>query len=156
MSLVRLLAVAVAPLLLADVARGAPPQSAAVTASPRGAGVRPAALTLRLSYEMQCGYPGPGPVVVRFPTAEHVPASIPRPAVLVNGKPTSAVNVAGHVVSVALPPRPQVMCDSIGPGTLTLAFTRGAGLGNPARRGTYTVTAIRQASAFAARLAIGG
>ena len=150
------LAVAAAPLLLAGVARGAPPQqSAVVAASPSGAGVRPAALTLRLSYAMQCGYPGPGPVAVRLPAAERVPASIPRPAVLVDGKAPSAVRVAGHVVTVALPPRPQVMCDSIGPGTLTIAFTRAAGLGNPARAGSYTVEATRQAATFAARLAIG-
>ena len=55
---------------------------------------------------------------------------------------------------VALPPRPEVMCDVIGPGRLTIAFSRAAGLGNPAAAGSYTVTARRQAAAFAARFAI--
>jgi hypothetical protein len=146
-------AAAVAALLAGAAA--ALPQSATVAASPARAGARPAALTLRLSYEMQCSYPGPGPVVVRFPAAERVPARIAASAVLVNGKTAPSVGVAGRTVSVALPPRPQIMCDVIGPGTLTIAFTRAAGLGNPARAGSYVVTATRQGTSLAARLAIG-
>jgi hypothetical protein len=94
-------------------------------------------------------------VNVRFPAAATVPASIARSAVLVDGKAAPSVSVAGHTVSVALPPRPQVMCDAIGPGKLTIAFTHAARLGNPTRAGTYAVTATRQASTFVARLAIG-
>ena len=48
------------------------------------------------------------------------------------------------------------MCDVIGPGRLTIAFNRSAGLGNPARAGAYTISATRQAAAFSARIAIHG
>jgi hypothetical protein len=80
---------------------------------------------------MQCGYPGPGPVIVRFPAQEHVPPAIPVSDVLVDGKPAPGVRVSRGAVSVALAPRPQIICDVIGPGRLTIAFTRSAGLGNP-------------------------
>jgi hypothetical protein len=103
---------------------------------------------------MQCGYPGPGPVVVRLPAAAHVPPTIPRAAVLVDGRPATGVQVGGRTVGVGLPPRPQVMCDVIGPGKLTIEFTPAAGLGNPARPGTYSITARRGTSAFSARFTI--
>jgi hypothetical protein len=149
-----LVSIAVAA-LLADAALAAAPQSATVVASPSRAGARPAALTVRLSYEMQCGYPGPGPIVVRLPGGERVPAAIASSALLVNGKPAPGVHVAGRVVSVDLPSRPAIMCDVIGPGTATVVFTRAAALGNPPRAGSYAVTVTRQGSSVAARLAIG-
>jgi len=135
-------------------AQTAPAQTAAVQVSPAQAGARPVALTLRLGYEMQCGYPGPGPVVVQLPAAEMVPARIARTAVLVNGKSAPGVQVTGRAVMVALPPRPQVMCDVIGPGTLTVVFTRAAGLGNPSRAGNYTVTATRGTTPVRARFTV--
>jgi hypothetical protein len=141
--------------VLAGAASAAAPQSATVTVSPSRAGARPAALTVRLSYEMQCGYPGPGPIVVQLPAGERVPATIAPSALLVNGKPAPGVRVAGRTVSIDLPARPAIMCDVIGPGTATVVFTRAAGLGNPAGAGSYTVTVTRHGSSAAARLAIG-
>jgi hypothetical protein len=141
--------------LLAGATYAAAPHSATVTASPSGAGARPAALTVRLSYEMQCGYPGPGPIIVRLPAGERVPATIAPSALLVNGKPAPGVHVAGRAVSIDLPPRPAIMCDVIGPGTAKVVFTRAAGLGNPTRAGSYTVTVTRRGTSSAARLAIG-
>jgi hypothetical protein len=136
------------PAFLAGAAHAGLPQSASVTVSPGRAGARPAVTTLQLSYQMQCGYPGPGPVRVAFPAGEYVPAAIASTAVLVNGKPSSAVGVAGRTVTVDLPARPQIMCDVIGPGKLTIAFTLAAGLGNPLRAGTYAIVATRQTSRF--------
>ncbi len=130
------------------------PHAAAVLLSPQRAGARPVALTLQLSYEMQCGYPGPGPLRLALPLAEHVPAVIAPSAVLVDGKAAPAVRVAENVVTVGLPQPPQVMCDVIGPGRLTVELTRAAGLGNPARAGSYTLTATREGSPFSARFTI--
>jgi hypothetical protein len=141
--------------LLAGAASAAAPQSATATAAPSRAGARPAALTVRLSYQMQCGYPGPGPIVVRLPAGERVPATIVPSSLLVNGRPAPGVHVTGRAVSIELPSRPTIMCDVIGPGTATVVFTRAADLGNPARAGSYTVTVTRQGSSSAARLAIG-
>jgi len=129
------------------------PVGATVTASTRSAGAKNVTVTLILRYEMQCGSPGAGPVVVTLPAAEQVPASLPRRSVLVAGKP-GAVSLAGHRVSVALPKPPQILCDVLGPGTLPIVFTRAAGLGNPAQPGTYTFTAVRAKQRFSARLTI--
>ena len=137
-----------------SVAQTPPSETATVQVSPARVGARPVALTLTLGYEMQCGYPGPGPVVVQLPAAELVPARIARTAVLLDGKAAPGVQVAGHAISVALPPRPQVMCDVIGPGKLTITFTRAAGLGNPSRGGSYTVTATRGTTPVRARFSV--
>jgi hypothetical protein len=103
---------------------------------------------------MQCGYPGPGPINVRFPVAEHVPRAVAATAVLVDGKPAVGVRVSGQTVSVALAPPPQVMCMVIAPGRLTIGFTRAAGLGNPSRPGSYTVAATRGTTTFSAPFTI--
>jgi len=147
----------VAALLAAGAARtgGAVlPQSASVTLSSAQAGARPVVLTLVLGYEMQCGYPGPGPVTIDLPAAERVPAQLAPSQVLVDGKPAPSVAIAGHAVSVGLAPPPQVMCDVIGPGKLTIEFGRAAGLGNPSRPGVYTLEAARGSAAFTARFTI--
>lgn len=120
------------------------------------AAARPIDLSLQLGYEMQCGYPGPGPVVLRFPAAEHVPASISRASVLVDGKAAPSVHVVGRAVSVGLAPAPQIMCDVIGPGRLRIELTRAAGLGNPANGGTYLLDAARGRASFSARFSIRG
>lgn len=129
--------------------------SAAVALSSSAPGARPVALTLTLSYEMQCGYPGPGPVTVDLPATEHVSATLAPSRVLVDGLPAHSVAISGRVVTIGLAPPPQVMCMVIGMGRLTVLFTRSAGLGNPVRPGTYTVAATRATSRFAARFTIG-
>lgn len=128
--------------------------TATVMLSSARAGAEPVALTLELGYEMQCGYPGPGPVVITFPVAERVPAVLSRAEVLVGGHPAVSVGVSGHSVSVGLAPEPRVMCDVIGPGRLTVQFTSAAGLGNPSRPGSYTVEAARGSAFFSAAFTI--
>jgi hypothetical protein len=125
-----------------------------ITLSSIRAAARPVAATAVLGYEMQCGYPGPGPVVLELPAAEHVPASIRRSSVLVDGKAATSVRVSGHAVSVGLAPPPQIMCDVIGPGRLTIELTRAAGLGNPTRPGSYVLRVARGSTSFSARLTI--
>ena len=112
-------------------------------------------LTLKLRYDMTCGQPGAGKAVVTLPAADVVPHRIDGAAVLVNGEPSPAVSISGRDVSIAMPPkRPGVSCMSIGPGTLTLVLTRAAGLGNPAKAGTYAILARKNAAVFAASVAI--
>lgn len=130
-----------------------PPTTA--TLSSTKAGAKPVALTLKLHYEMICGQPGAGDAIVSLPAAADVPRTIDNAAVLVNGKPSPAVAVSGHDVSIAMPPkRPGVTCMVIGPGTLTLTLTRAAGIGNPASAGRYTIRVHRNKLAFATSVAI--
>src|SRR5579862_1372550 len=119
------------------------PHSLSLQLSSARAGARPVAVGFTLTYEMQCGYPGPGPVVLKLPASEHMPATIPAAAVLVDGKKAVSVHVESSSVTVALAPPPQVMCDVIGPGRLTIELTKTAALGNPARPGSYVVRASR-------------
>jgi len=113
------------------------------------------AVTVVLSYPMQCGYPGPGPVVVTFPSQERLPKRIPASAVLVGGHPAGAVSVSGRSVQVNwTSTKPQVMCDVIAEGALKLVFGRAAGLGNPLRVGGYTVRATKGIVAFSAPFTI--
>jgi hypothetical protein len=133
-----------------------PAPSIAILLSTPHAGARPVAVTLRLHYEMQCGWPGPGSLVIRFPAGMQLPARLPPGAVLVNGKAAYSAGAAGATrdVAVGLPKRPQVMCDSIGPGMLTVSFTRAARLGNPKAAGSYVLRATHGRDGFAGRLAI--
>lgn len=113
--------------------------SAVVHALPDTAGARPAALTVAVRTELQCGRPRPGTVLVRLPQAMHVPASIPRSAVHVGARTAASVSLAGHVAAIGVPRPAGLLCDSLAPGTLTVSFARAAGLGNPTRAGSYTV-----------------
>jgi len=113
-----------------------PPPSVTLVLSTNRAGARPVAITLRLRYDMQCGWPGPGPVTIQLPTTMSIPPAIPPSALLVDGKPAKHVGHSGHRVVLGLPPRPQILCDAIAPGTLTITFTRAADLGNPTTPGT--------------------
>jgi hypothetical protein len=109
----------------------------AVILSSHAAAARPVRLELRTTISMQCGWPGPEIDVV-FPSAERLPAAIPRSAVLVDGEPATAASRSGRTVSLALA-RPQVLCDVIGPAVVRVTFARAAGIGNPARPGAYRV-----------------
>ena len=95
-----------------------------------------------------------GPVVVVLPAAMLVPATIPRTAVLVRGRPAPSVHVSGHVITIGLPRPPLVICQSIGLGTLTVAFTRAAQIGNPMAPGAYAVRARVGGRTFTAALTI--
>jgi hypothetical protein len=131
----------------------APTMSVALS-SARG-GARPIVLTLRVHYEMQCSWPGPGSLQFRFP-AGMLPTRLPAGAVLVNGKAASTAtsSASPRDVAVGLPPRPQIMCDVIGPGTVTVVFTRAARIGNPKAPGSYLLRGSHAADRFTGRLAI--
>ena len=88
---------ALAPLV---VALGTP-TTLAVSASPSSHAAHPAALTLRATFELQCGRAGD--VTVGLPAAMGV-GKIPAAAVTVNGAHAAAVRVSKHVVQVTLPP----------------------------------------------------
>lgn len=128
--------------------------TARARALPATAGARPVRLELALRLDLQCGRPGPGPLLVSLPAAAAVPATIPRKAVLVDGAPPLAVFVMGHAVRLALPRPTGVTCDSIGPGTVTVVFTRAADLGNPARPGSYRIGLTLGSRGAVARLVI--
>jgi hypothetical protein len=124
-----------------------------VAIAPHTPGARPVLITLETHYEMQCGWPGPGVLVVRFPAGMTWPATLAQGSVIVNGKPgtprsAAALHGGAHAVSVSLPKRPQIMCDAIGPGTLTVTFTRGARIGLPQAAGSYVVRAAHGTERF--------
>jgi hypothetical protein len=131
-----------------------PAQTLAVTVSTHHAGARPVTVELVLRYEMQCGWPGPGTLTIRFPSAVVLPKSLSESAVLVDARPATSVQMKGHVVTLGLPKRPRIMCDVIGPGTLKVVFTRAANLGNPKATGRYEVTATHPTVSVAGRLVI--
>jgi hypothetical protein len=101
-------------------------------------------LALTLHYEMICGQPGPGPLVVRLPARFRLVAS----RAIVDGKERArAVN--DSTVTVDLPKPPGITCMSIAEGTLHVRLT-----GVHAPRGTWNVRAQIRRHAFAARLRI--
>lgn len=119
------------------------------THAPHARNVR---VALTFHYDMQCGYPGPDPLVVHLPGT--LPSVVARGAVLLDGKPVPAVRSRGHVATIEMPPRPVVMCQSIGPGTLTIVFTRAAHVTNPGA-GRYRVVATKGTLRFSAPVTVG-
>jgi hypothetical protein len=93
-------------------------------------------------------------VIVVLPAAERVPAAIGAADVLVNGGTPKGVVLTGHVVSITLPRTSGFTCDVIGPGTVTVVFTRAANLGNPATPGTYAVSLRAGRNSATARLIV--
>jgi hypothetical protein len=132
-----------------------PAPAISVSLSTVKAGARPVLATLRLHYEMQCGWPGPGSLVLGFP-AGMLPARLAARGVLVNGKAATVARTSSSAreLGVALPARPQIICDAIGPGTLTVVFTRAALLGNPRAAGSYVVRASHGADRLTGRFTI--
>ena len=125
-----------------------------VALSSAHAGARPVVVAVQLRYEMQCGWPGPGTVTVRFPAAMTVPSTIPATSVLVQGKPAPSVVSRGRQETVGLPPRKGILCDVIGPGRLTITFTRAARIGNPRVPGVYALRAVKGKQGFSARFVV--
>lgn len=128
--------------MLAALVASVPVVAASIALSSDHVAATPVAITLKLRYEMQCGWPGPGPLVVTFPTAERLPGKIAPGVVQLNGRPAKA-NRSGHAVAVAVPPRGEVTCMVIGPGTATIEFKLAAGIGNPRTRGVYPISVQR-------------
>ncbi|HLK46433.1 MAG TPA: hypothetical protein VKT18_10605 [Acidimicrobiales bacterium] len=128
--------------------------AAVVVVAPEAASAQPVSLRLTLSYEMQCGYPGRGPVVLRFPGGVRLPARLAATDVLVDGRRARSTTLVGGVLTIGLPPPPQVMCDVIGPGRLTVAITPAAGVGNPVRPGVYALLATVGTGSFTASFTV--
>jgi hypothetical protein len=127
--------------------------SMTVAATPPVAGARGIRLSLTLHYFMQCGYAGAGPLVVTFPKGLKVPEQFPTGAITLAGKPVAA-NVDRRRVTVTVAPHKGMICDVMGRGSLTLAFSRAANLANPVRPGSYRFKATHRQHAFTAKLAI--
>ncbi len=140
---------------LAGAAGKGPPLggSMAVSASSHSAGAHAVRLKFTLRYEMQCAYPGGGPLIVTFPSALKLPADFAVGTVLLSGKPVPAT-VSGRQVAVTVPPHKGMLCNIVAPGSLTLVFTHAAKLANPARAGSYHFTARHGTRAFTAALTI--
>lgn len=129
------------------------PRSMSVTATPHTARAHAVRVTVTLRYEMQCNYPGAGPLAVTFPAAMKLPRRIAAGAVRLRGKRIAAT-VDGRHVTVTIPPHRGSLCNVLAPGSVTLTFTRGAKLANPARAGSYGFRAKHAGRAFAAKLRI--
>jgi hypothetical protein len=138
----------------ASTSMNPPLNSVTATLSSAHAGARPVALTLAVRTELQCGRLVGGALVVRLPAQERMPATVAASAALIGGKPSGAVAVAGHVLTVSVPRPRGMMCDAIGPGTVTLVLTRSANLGNPKSAGKYPLTVSRGAQQFKTMLTI--
>ena len=152
-------AVCAAALMLGGAAVAAPRvnpalDSVTATLSNAHAGARPVALTLAVHTELQCGRLVGGALTVRLPAQERVPATVATAAVLVAGKPAAAVAVAGHTVTISILRPHIVMCDVIGPGTVTITLTRAANLGNPKTAGSYPIVVARGNQQFKTQLKI--
>jgi hypothetical protein len=128
--------------------------SLTVSASPHTAGAHRVRLALTFRYVMQCGYPGAGPLVVTFPSAAKLPRRFAAGSVKLDGNATAAT-IKGRKVAVTIPAHGGVLCGTMGPGAVTLLFTRAARLRNPAHAGSYRFTAKHAQHAFAASLKIG-
>jgi hypothetical protein len=146
--------VIVVALSFCGVAAAVVPPSASVSSTPSKAGERPVVVTLLLQYEMQCGYPGQGPVVISFPRQMKMPPALAASSVTVDGKPATKVAVDHHRVRIGLTKHTGIICDVLGPGTLTIVFVKAADLGNPSRAGTYLVRASNGPRRFKAYLVI--
>jgi hypothetical protein len=99
-------------------------------------------LSLNLHYEMVCGQPGRGPVVVRLPAAFR----LSRLQVRARGE-ARPFTVAGRTVTINLAKPPQITCMSIAEAALPIRI---AGIHAPA--GTYAVRAVVNANTFTATL----
>ena len=116
-------------------------------------GVRPVALKVKFGSQLQCGHVVGPPLAITLPSAERMPRTVSPNAVLVNGKPSASVTLSGHLLTIRTA-RPQVLCDVIGPGTVAIALTRTANLGNPAHAGTYRVSVRRGTQTVSGTFAI--
>jgi len=110
-------------------------------------------IELRGTFELQCGWVGPH-ISVMFPKAERLPTRIAPEAVLIDGNHPTAATRSGRTVSLTIAPPTGVLCDSIGPGTVRIRFTRAARIGNPRSAGRYTVHAEHGASVATATFAV--
>lgn len=128
-------------------------QSMKLTESTHAARAHGVRLTITLRYLMQCGYPGAGALVVTFPSAAKLPDRFATGSVRLAGNAVAA-RLEGRNVTVTIPRHKGVLCNTMGPGTLTLTFTHAAKFGNPAHVGSYGFTATHAKHTFKAKLVI--
>lgn len=101
-------------------------------------------LSLKLHYQMVCGQPGRGPVVVHLPTAFR----LSKLHVRIRGE-ARPFTVAGTTVTIGLRKPPEVTCMSIAEGVLPVTVT-----GIRAPKGTYALRGAVNTHAFAATLRV--
>jgi hypothetical protein len=131
----------------AGASSGAPvrtPGPLSVTLSNARAGARPVAVKLTIRAELQCGRLVGGTVAVRLPAAARLPRSISRTAVLVGGRPSAGVAVAGRTLTISVAQPAGVICTVIAPGRALVTLTRAAGFGNPPHAGRYLFSVERR------------
>jgi hypothetical protein len=152
---VRVLAVTLAAfaLLATSASAALPDGAAAAAATPQTAGAKPARLKISLSLELRCDKPGPAAIVVSLPRAWRVPKTVAQTAVWIDTSHPTAVTVSQHTLTLQ-PVAPTGTCTVIGPGMITVKFTRAAKLGNPRKAGRYTVRASIGQQNFSALVSI--
>ena len=101
-------------------------------------------LSLHLRYEMVCGQPGRGPVVIHLPAAFR----LSNLHVRVRGE-ARPFTVAGRAVTISLPKPPQITCMSVTEGVLPLRISA---IRAPA--GAYVIRGSVNAHAFTAALRV--
>jgi hypothetical protein len=131
---------AVALLGAAVAAAGVGHGSAKASLSNASAGARPVALTIGLPAELRCGRLSARSLTVILPRAMHIPRSIARAGVRLDGRAVGSVEPSGSTILVRLVWPKGITCFSIVEGVAHLQFARSAGLGNPARAGSYAFT----------------
>jgi hypothetical protein len=150
---VLLLTFVASTVLTASASAATPVGSATAAATPQAAGAMPAGLKMTLTLELQCGKPGPTPIVVSLPRAWRVPKTVTRAAVWIDSIHPNEVNVSNHTVTLK-PVPPHGACTVVAPGTITVKFTRAAKLGNPRNAGRYTIRASIGGQDFSAHVTI--
>jgi len=90
---------------------------------------------------LRCGRTDIHSLSVVLPHAMHVPRSIAPADVRLGAQQAASVQTNGSTIELSLPSASSgVMCDLLVLGTTRLQISRAAGLGNPARAGTYAFT----------------
>lgn len=148
-----LLTAAVLAVLATSASAAMPIGGSAASATPGTAGAKPAVLKVSLSLELRCARPGPTPIVISLPYAWRVPRTVVLKAAWIDNLHPKAIDVSGHTLTLQ-PKTPRETCTVIGPGTITVKFTRAAKLGNPRHAGHYTVRASIGTQDFSARVRI--
>lgn len=155
--MLRKLALACGVALLGATAASASVDATA-TLSNSSAGARRVALTIVLrADDLRCGRLNARSLSVALPRAMRVPRSISAAAARVDGLPVASVRTEGTTVGLVPAPPKGMTCDSIGPGIVRIQLTGRAGLGNPARAGTYRFTvAATPAGVWHGSFVVGG
>ena len=114
---------------------------AGATLSSSTPGARNVSVTIVLdNVVLRCGRPSLSSLSLALPSAMRVPGTIGARAVRVGGKPVQSVRTDGKTIVLSLPGPPRMTCDVIVLGALRIQLMHKAGLGNPARAGTYAFT----------------